>query len=73
MKSRRKKPRAIFHPNDVHFTRHLEKLVKTHGGKWAVILGGHLIGQAKNGKAGRLTDERWADKLKDTAKMQGWP
>lgn len=28
---------------------------------------------SKNGKLVRLTDERWADKLKDTAKVQEWP
>ncbi len=30
--------------NDACFTKHLEKLVKAHGGKWAVIAGGRLIG-----------------------------
>ena len=31
-------------PNDAYFTKHLEKLVKAHGGKWVVIAGGRLIG-----------------------------
>ena len=31
-------------PNDAYFRKHLQKLVKAHGGKWAVIAGGSLIG-----------------------------
>lgn len=31
-------------PNDACFKKHLQKLVKAHGGKWVVIAGGRLIG-----------------------------
>jgi len=31
-------------PNDAYFTKHLGKLIKAHGGKWAVIAGWRLIG-----------------------------
>ena len=30
--------------NDAYFHRHLKKLMKRHGGQWAVISGGRLIG-----------------------------
>lgn len=42
-------------PNHTCFTKHLQKLVKTHGGKWVVIAGGSLIGVAKEGELKKLT------------------
>jgi hypothetical protein len=41
-------------PNDTYFTKHLEKLVKAHGGKWVVIAGGHLIGVGHEEELKRL-------------------
>lgn len=41
-------------PNDAYFTKHLEKLVKAHGGKWVVIAGGRLIGVGREGDLKRL-------------------
>jgi hypothetical protein len=41
-------------PNDAYFTKHLEKLVKAHGGKWVVIAGGRLIGVGREEQLKKL-------------------
>ena len=41
--------------NHACFTKHLEKLVKAHGGKWVVIAGGSLIGVADEAELKKLT------------------
>lgn len=50
-----KGPRITEEPNDAYFTKHLEKLVKAHGGKWAVIAGGRLIGVGNEEELKKLT------------------
>ena len=55
MRSPRKKAQTFFDPNDGYFTKHLEKLVKAHGGKWAVIAGGHLIGVGTEEQLNKLS------------------
>ena len=42
-----KKPHPMQHyyePNDAYFRKHLQKLVKAHGGNVVVMVGGSLIG-----------------------------
>jgi len=50
-----KSPRIVEDPNHACFTKHLQKLVKTHGGKWVVIAGGTLIGVASEAELKGLT------------------
>jgi hypothetical protein len=47
--------RHYYEPNDAYFRKHLQKLVKTHGGKWVVIAGGSLIGVSDETKLKKLT------------------
>ncbi len=47
--------RYYHEPNDTYFTKHLQKLVKAHGGKWVVIAGGRLIGVASEAELKKLT------------------
>ena len=42
-------------PNHACFTKHLQRLVKAHGGKWVVIAGGSLIGVASEAELKQLT------------------
>jgi Family of unknown function (DUF5678) len=42
-------------PNDAYFKKHLQKLVKSHGGKWVVIAGGSLIGVSHEAELKKLT------------------
>ena len=44
-----------YEPNDAYFRKHLQKLVKTHGGKWVVIAGGSLIGVSDEAELKKLT------------------
>ncbi len=44
-----------YEPNDACFKKHLQKLVKDHGGKWVVIADGHLIGVAHEAEPKKLT------------------
>ena len=55
MKSLKKTSKRFYDPNDACFTRILEKLVKAHGGGWAVIAGGRLIGAGPESKLENLT------------------
>ena len=41
--------------NDAYFKKHLQKLVKAHGGKWVVIAGGSLIGVSDEAELKKLT------------------
>lgn len=42
-------------PNDAYFARQVGKLMKKHGGKWAVIAGGRLIGVGREDELKKLT------------------
>ena len=44
-----------YEPNDAYFKKHLQKLVKAHGGKWVVIAGGSLIGVSDEAELKKLT------------------
>jgi hypothetical protein len=55
MKSPRKRAEIFSDPNDAYFTRHLDRLVRSHGGKWAVIAGGRLIGVAEEPELKKLS------------------
>ena len=44
-----------YEPNDAYFRKHLQKLVKHHGGQWVVIAGGSLIGVAHEAELKKLT------------------
>ncbi len=42
-------------PDDAYFTKHLQDLIKTHGGKWVVIAGGRLVGVGHEEELKKLT------------------